>query len=101
MVLLAGQAIGALLKMHVLDLQNEVIFGKSLHPLLTHVTLPFVPQLTGIVGGNVHFLPAYLGMHHVQCVDLPGSSHDQAPFAKLHDSVSDVTGVALIIHSSD
>ena len=96
--MLAGQAISALLKMHNLDFRNEVSFDKSPHPLLPHVTQPFVPQLTGIVGCNVHFFPAYPGaMHQVQCVDLPGSGHDQAPFAELHDSVLDATGVALII----
>ena len=95
--MLTGQAISALLKLHVLDLWNEVIIGKSLHPFLTHVTQPLVPQLTGIVGWNVHFLPAYPGMHQVLCVDLPGSGHDQAPFVELHDSVVDATCVALII----
>ena len=83
--------------MHVLDLQNEVIFGKSLHPLLTHVSQPFVPQLIGIVDRNIHFFSAYPGMHQVQCVGLPGSGHDQAPFAELHDPVPDAIGVALII----
>ena len=95
--MLAGQAIGTLLKLHVLDPRNEVIFSKSLHPLLTHVTQAFMPQLTGIVSCNAHFLPAYLGMHQVQCVDLPGSGHDQAPFAELHDSVPYAIGVAFII----
>ena len=65
LVLLAGQTIGALLKLHVLDLGNEVIFAKSPHPLLTHVTQPLVPKLNGIVGHNFHFLPAYPGMHQV------------------------------------
>ena len=95
--MLTGQAISALLKLHVLDLWNEVIIGKSLHPFLTHVTQPLVPQLTGIVGGNVHLLSAYPGMHKVQCVDLLGSDHDQAPFGELHDSALDATGVSLII----
>ena len=45
------------------DIRNEVIFGKSLHPLLAHVTQPLVPQLTDSVGCYVHFLQAYLGMH--------------------------------------
>ena len=63
--MLSGQAIDVLLKLHVLDLRNEVIFGKSLHPFLAHVTQPLVLQFTVIVGCNVHFLPAYLGMHQV------------------------------------
>ena len=88
--MLTGHAIGALLKLHVLELRNEVIIGNSLHPLLAHVTQPLVPQLTGIVGCSVHFLPAYPGMHQVRCVDLPGSGHDQAPFVELHESVLDV-----------
>ena len=99
--MLAGQAIGGLLYLHVLDLWNEVLFGKSPHPLLDHVIQPLEPQLTDVVSYHVYFLPAYPGMHKIDCVDLQGSGHDQAPFAKLHDSVSDVTGVALIIHSSD
>ena len=57
--LLTCQAIGALLKLHVLDLRNEVIIGKPPHPLLTHVTQPLVPQLTNISGWNVHFLLEY------------------------------------------
>ena len=59
--------------------------------------LPFLLQLTGIIGYHVYFFLAYLGMHQVQCVDIPGSGHDQAPFAELHDSVPDATGVAFII----
>ena len=50
---------------NVLDLRNEVTFGKSPHPLLAHVTRPLVPEVTGIVGCNVHFLPTYPGMHQV------------------------------------
>ena len=88
--LLTCQAIGALLKLHVLDLRNEVIISKPLHPL--------VPQLTGIPDCNFHFLLAYSGMQQVQRVDLPGSDHDQAPFAELHDFVLDASGVARIIY---
>ena len=82
---------------NVLDLRNEVIISKSPHPLLTHVTQPLVPELTDIVGCIVHFLPTYPCIHQVQCVYLPSSGRDQAPFAELHDSVLDVAGVALII----
>ena len=42
-VLLVGQAVGALLQLHILYLWNEVIIAKSLHPLLTHMTQPVVP----------------------------------------------------------
>ena len=77
--MLAGQEIGALLKLHVFHLRNEVVLGKFPHPLLAHVIPPFVPHLTNVVGYNVHFLLAYPGMHQVQCVDLPSSGHDQAP----------------------
>ena len=96
-ILLTGQAISALLKLHVLDLWNEVIISKPLHPLLAHVTQSLVPQLTGISGCSVHFLPTYSGMHQVQCVDIPSLGHNQVSFAELHDSVLDATGVALII----
>ena len=95
--MLARQAIDAFLKLHVFYLQNEVIFGKPPHPLLTHVTQPVVSHLTVIVACNVHFLLAYPGMHQVQCVDLPGSGHDQAPFAELHNFVLDATCIAFII----
>ena len=74
--MLAGQEISALLKLHILDLWNEVIFDKSLRPLLAYVAQPLLPELTGIVGCNVHFLLGYSGMHKLHCVDLPGSSHD-------------------------
>ena len=77
-VLLADQETSALLKLHNLEFQNEVCFGKSPHPLLPHVTQPFVPQLIGIVSCNIHFFPACSGMHKLQCVDLLGSGHDHA-----------------------
>ena len=70
-------------------------------PPHTTVTQPLAPQLTGIVNYNVYFLLAYPGMHQVQFVDIPGSAHDQAPFAELHHPVLDATGVALIIQSTD
>ena len=82
-------------------LAGQAIFGKSPHPFLAHVTQTLVPQLTRIVGYNIHFLPAYPGMHQVQCVDLTGSGHDQAPFAELHDSILDATRVALNIQPTD
>ena len=59
--LLADQAIGALLKLH--GLRNEVILRKSPHPLLAYVTQSLVPQVTGVVGCHVYFLPTYPGMH--------------------------------------
>ena len=96
LVLLVGQEIGALLKLHVLHLRNEVI-GKSPHPLLAHVLQPLVPQLTGSVCCHVYFLPAFPGMHWVQCIDLPGLSHDQDSLAEFHGVVLDATLVAVII----
>ena len=72
----SGQEIGALVKMHVFHLWNKVIFGNSSHPLLAHMTQSLVPQLTGIVGGYIHFFPTYPGVHQVQNVDLLCSTHD-------------------------
>ena len=72
-VLLAGQAIGALLKLHALDLRHEVIIGKSLHPLLAHVTQPLVPQLIGI------YFPKYRDSIH----DILVLQHDVDLLPKL------------------
>ena len=93
----AGQAIGAPLKLHIFYLRNEVVLGKSLHPLLAHVTQSLVPHLTGIVGRNVHFLPTYPDMPQVQRVDLLGLGHDQVFLAELHCAILDATLLALIV----
>ena len=54
-----GYAVGAPLKMHVLH-RDEVVIGKTLHPLHAHVTQSLVPQLTDSVKSNVHFFRAFI-----------------------------------------
>ena len=95
-ILLTSQAIGALLKVHILHLRNEIVLDKSPHPLLAHVTQPLVPQLTDIVGCNVHFLPTYPSMEQVQCVDLLGLGDDHVSFAELHCVIPNATLVAFM-----